>query len=258
MSHFNVQLEVFQSFLFLLTRCSGIFIFTPFLGSLNVPVPVRIVLSFILSYLLALTTPASPYAALELDSVFTSLVGELVLGMAIGFAAFVIFAGLQYAGQIVGFQMGLSLVNAIDPQTSNRSSVLAMFQNYLGLMLFLGFNGHHWFLQAIAQSTSLLPVQTIHLKERVIVALAQMVGQLFIIGFQVAAPVLATLLLTDLVLAIIGRSAPQIHILVIGFPMKALVGLSSLGLALYFFPLAMRGFSFHLYRDINHLLLLFR
>jgi flagellar biosynthetic protein FliR len=259
MSSFDVRVEVLHSFIFLLARCSGIFIFTPFLGSLNVPVSVRIILSFSLSYLLSLTS-ASSYLppSMDMASLLVGLLGELVIGMVIGFAAYVLFAGLQYAGQIVGFQIGLSLVNAIDPQTSNRSSSLSLYQNYLGLMLFLGFNGHHWFIRALANSLSILPVNSIHIGGGVVVALSQLVGQLFVIGFQVAAPVMATIILTDMVLAIIGRSAPQIHILVIGFPIKALVGLSSLGLALFFFPLAMRGFSFRLYRDLNLLLLLLR
>src|SRR5215510_3727559 len=91
------------SFIFILARCSGIFVFTPFFGSLNVPVQARIVLSVVISYLLALGHQLSPFATpVTLSSVLTGMTGELIVGMAIGFVAHALFAGLQYAGQIMG------------------------------------------------------------------------------------------------------------------------------------------------------------
>jgi flagellar biosynthetic protein FliR len=182
------------------------------------------------------------------------LAGELVVGMAVGFAAHIVFAGLQYAGQIIGFQIGLSFVNTIDPQSSSRSTILSIYQNYLGLMLFLGFNAHHWFISSIAGSLKILPPYSLHLTAPFAAKIADLTGKLFVIGFQVSAPVMALLILTDVLLGIIGRSAPQVHILVIGFPLKVLVGLSGLGLALYFFPAVMRGFLIHLFHDLASLI----
>ena len=121
-------------------------------------------------------------------------------------------------------------------------------------MLFLGFNGHHWFIEAIARSIVVLPPFGMHLNGPYLLRILELAGKIFIIGFQVAAPVVALLLLTDLGLGLIGRTAPQIHILVIGFPLKVLVGLSGLGFVLYFLPTAFRGFSSSLYWDINQLI----
>ena len=255
MNGFDVPIEKIQVSLFLLTRCSGIFIFTPFLGNVSAPMPVRIILSFSLSYLLTLATPLMNLpATMSLPLLLIGLAEELIIGMVIGFAAQIIFAGLQYSGQLIGFQIGLSFVNAIDPSTSNRSTTLAIYQNFLGTMLFLGFNGHHWFIDAIARSIVLLPPFGVHLNGQFMLKITELAGKIFVIGFQVAAPVVAVILLADLGLGMIGRTAPQIHILVIGFPLKVLVGLSSLGLILYFFPTVVREYSLSSYRDI-HLLL---
>ena len=230
------------AFLFLFTRASGIFIFTPFLGNFLVPVAVRILLSLSIAYLLSLASalPQIP-AEMSLASLTLGLAGELAVGMVIGFAAHCVFAGLQYAGQLLGFQVGLSFVNTVDPQTSNRSTTLSIYMNFLGMMLFLGFNGHHWFIEAIGKSLTILPPYSIRFTGSFIAHMTVLVGKIFVIGFQIAAPLLALLLLTDVVLGIIGRSAPQVHIMIIGLPLKVLVGMTGMGLMLYFLPTAMRG-----------------
>jgi flagellar biosynthetic protein FliR len=242
-----------------LARCSGIFVFTPFLGSMNIPVHVRVVLSFAVSYLFVFSNhlPSLP-AALTLTSVLLGVAGELMVGMVIGFAAYALFAGLQFAGQLIGFQIGLSLVNTIDPQSSNRSTLLSVYKNHLGMMFFLGLNGHHWFIQAIDSSLSIVPPYSMTLQSVLVAKLTDVTAQIFVIGFQVAAPVTAALILTDFVLGVIGRSAPQLQILMIGFPVKILVGLSTLGLALYFFPVAMRAYSSQLHQDLELLIRLMR
>ena len=178
--------------------------------------------------------------------------------MVIGFAAHTIFAGLQYAGHLISLQIGLSFVNTVDPQTANRSTTFSIYENFLGMMLFLGFNGHHWFIEAIGKSLRLLPPYSMRLSGEFITRTIELLGRVFVIGFQVSAPVVAILILTDIILGIIGRNAPQIHIWIIGAPIKVLVGLSVMGFTFYFFPVALRGFSTQLYRELNVLLHLMR
>jgi flagellar biosynthetic protein FliR len=255
----EIRAEELFSFIFILARCSGIFVFTPFFGSLNIPVQARVILSFVISYLFALsrTMPASS-APSTFAGVLIGLTGELIVGMAIGFAAHALFAGLQYAGQLVGFQIGFSFVNAVDPQTSSRSTTLSVYQNQIGMMLFLGLNAHHWFIRAIANSLTAVPPYSVHMGQEFVLRMSDLVAQVFVIGFQVAAPVTAVLVLTDITLGLIGRSAPQVHILVIGFPLKILAGFTALGLALYFFPLAMRVYLGRLQENLEMVLHLLR
>ena len=255
----SIPIGQLYAFLFLFTRASGIFIFTPFLGNFLVPVSVRILLSLSIGYLLSLASavPQIP-AEMSLVSLTLGLAGELAVGMVIGFAAHCVFAGLQYAGQLLGFQIGLSFVNTVDPQTSNRSTTLSIYMNFLGMMLFLGFNGHHWFIEAIGKSLTVLPPYSIRFTGSFIAHMTVLVGKIFVIGFQIAAPLLALLLLTDVVLGIIGRSAPQVHIMIIGLPLKVLVGMTGMGLMLYFLPTAMRGHSGQIFREMLVFLQLMR
>lgn len=254
-----ISIEHLLSFILIFARVSGIFVFTPFFGSLNIPAQARIILSVVLSYLFAIgSQPAAIRFAPTMTNLFIGILGELVVGMAIGFAAHALFAGLQYAGQIAGFQIGLSFVNAVDPQTASRSTTLSVFQNQIGLMLFLGLNAHHWFIRAIGASLTALPPFTLHIGREFVFKMADLSAQVFVIGFQIAAPVTAVLLLTDVALGLIGRSAPQVHILVIGFPLKILVGFAALGMGLYFLPAAMRVYTGRLQYDLETIIRLLR
>ena len=255
----QIPTEQLLSFLFILARTSGIFVFTPFFGSLNIPAQARIVLSVVLSYLFAMGAPLKTLSsALTSTNLLIGVLGELVVGMAIGFVAHALFAGLQYAGQIVGFQIGFSFVNAVDPTTASRSTTLSVFQNQLGLLLFLGLNAHHWFIRAIGTSLTVLPPFSIHIGREFIVKMADLGAQIFVIGFQIAAPVTAVLLLTDVALGLIGRSAPQVHIMIIGFPLKVMVGIAAVGMGLYFFPSVMRVYTGRLQQDLETVIRLLR
>jgi len=254
-----IPVDQLLSFIFVLARTSGIFVFTPFFGSLNIPVQARILLSVVISYLFAVGVPLrSLQANLTLSNVLFGLFGELLVGMAIGFAAHAMFAGLQCAGQLMGFQIGFSFVNAIDPQTSNRSTTLSVYQNQLGLLLFLGVNAHHWFIRAIGTSLNVLPPFSIHIGREFVMKMADLTAQVFVIGFQIAAPVTAVALLTDMALGLIGRSAPQVHILIIGFPIKVLAGIAAFGVGLYLFPGVMRLYIGRLEHDIEAIIRLLR
>jgi flagellar biosynthetic protein FliR len=255
MSVFEFRLEQIQLFILLVTRASGVFIFTPILGTFNVPQQVRVILSIAVGYFLTLSaTGINLQVPFTLGNIFIGMVEELVIGMVMGYAAYALFAALQFAGHMMGFQIGLSFVNSVDPTTSNRSTTIAVYYNFLGMMFFLGFNGHHWFIESIAKSLSIIPPYALHLHTGFLNQLMILTGKMFVVGFQVAAPVVTVLLLTDVALGIAGRTAPQIHILVIGFPLKVLVGIMCLGMGLIFLPQVLRNNSAQLSHDLNSLL----
>jgi len=251
----NIQESGIVSMLLILARCSGIFVFTPFLGSVNIPAQARVILSFAVSYVFSLsfTLPPLPFLP-SITSLLFGIAGELFIGVVIGFAAHALFAGLQFAGQMIGFHIGLSLVNTIDPQSSTRSTALSVYQNYLGTMLFLGLNGHHWIIRAIYNSLTVVPPYSAGLRTQLFQRLVAFTSQLFVIGFELAAPVVAVVFLTDFIIGVIGRSAPQLQIMIIGLPLKVLVGISGLGLALYFFPAAMRMHFSQFHTDLDGLI----
>jgi flagellar biosynthetic protein FliR len=150
----------------------------------------------------------------------------------------------------MGFQIGFSIVNIIDPQTQVKTSVISILQNFLGLSFFLLINGHHWFFIALGESFQFLPFGGVQLQGSLMEELIRLSAQMFVAGVQIAAPVIAVTICSDVVIGIIGRAAPQINILIVGMPIKTLVGLSGMSVAFYFLPDALGTMFMQLSEDL--------
>lgn len=220
-----------------LLRLSGIMIFAPFFGNKSVPVPIRVVFTLVTTLVLA---PALPLqlipAGLDLSNITALVINELMVGSVLGIAASLVFAGMQFAGQIMSFQLGFSLINVIDPQTQVEAPVFSFINDNIGLLLFLLINGHHWFLLAISESFRSIPAGGIHLQAPLIAYMIQLSAQVLVIAIRIAGPIIAVTVVTDVVMGVIGRAAPHINILIVGMPLKTLVGFSCLSFSFYFLP----------------------
>lgn len=240
-----------MSFAVVLFRVAGIMVFAPFYNGSAFPVQVKVILPLMVALVLA---PVVPQAQLPseygLAQVITAVLGEIVIGIVLGLAASFVFGGLQLAGQIMGFQLGFSIINVMDPQTAVETSVISILNNFIGLMLFLLVNGHHWFFLAVSESLSYLPVGGVHLNGPLVEEVLRLSGRIFVSGLRIAGPVVAVTIISDIVLGLIGRAAHQVNILIVGMPVKTLVGLAAMSIAFYFLP-AFLGASFlQLSRDL--------
>jgi flagellar biosynthesis protein FliR len=242
--------EIVRFFVVLL-RISGIMLLAPFFSSQSIPVPIRIAFTLVISFVLVPSLPLNMVPPeLNLGNIAGLFLGEILVGVVLGFAASCVFGGFQFAGQIISFQLGFSLVNIIDPQTEVDFSVFSFIQNYIGLLFFLLINGHHWFLLAINDSFSLLPVGGAHLQGPVFQYLVGLTAELLVIGIRIAGPIIAVSLITDVIMAVIGRAAPHINIIIVGMPLKGLVGFGCLSLSFYFLPRYLEGLYSALYRNL--------
>ncbi len=233
-----------MSFAVVLFRVAGIMVFAPFYNGTTFPVQIKIILPLIVAVTLAPVVPQSQFPVeLGLSQGVIAMLGEALVGMVLGLTASFIFGALQLAGQIIGFQLGYSLVNVIDPQSMVETSVISIMNNLLGMMLFLLVNGHHWFFQAVSESLTYLPVGGVHLRGPLVHEVLNLSGQIFGSGLRIAGPVVAVTVIADIVVGIIGRAAPQINILIVGMPIKTLVGLAAISISFYFLP-AFLGESF--------------
>lgn len=224
-------------FLILLMRIGGITVFLPFFSSANIPVPVRV--GFVLGLSLLLypaLSPALAAPALNPWSLTYLAGGELLIGMLIGLVSRFLFAGFELAGQYLGFQVGFSMINAIDPQTQVQSTVLSVSQSLIGLMLFIGLDAHHWLIGAVCDSFLYLAPLKTQWPSALSGALLKMSAEMFVIGFKLSAPVMVVLVLTDIIFGMIGRAAPQVQILVIGLPLKSWISFFLLSVSFYFVP----------------------
>ena len=167
---------------------------------------------------------------------------ELILGLTIGLVIKFIFAAIQTGGMLIGFQMGFSMVNVVDPDSGVSESVTSHFLYMIALMTFLSLNGHIYLLHALSMSFTFIPPGGLVINPHLFKGIIGLSSQIFVLAIKIASPVMIAIFLVDLALALISRAAPQMNVLIVGFPIKIAVGFMFLGIIFSIVSLFMHGF----------------
>jgi flagellar biosynthetic protein FliR len=216
-------------------RVSGLLLFAPFFSSSVVAPRVKAMLT------LALTAVLYPVYSSRIDVASLShwplvLVGELTIGIGMGIVTNLVFEAAQLAGQILSIQVGYSLVNILDPTTQVESTVIGAFHQTLVMLIFLSLNVHQWIIRAVARSFDYLPPGTATLTPAFAQALVHEGAAILATGVQIAAPVLAATMLTDVVLGLLTKASPQLPVMLLGTAVKSMIGISVLAAAIRYWP----------------------
>lgn len=228
-------ITILSSLLTVAVRLSGLMLFAPFFGSVVIPARVKAVFVLVMTLLLspAIAKDAMPHNPAEWPLlVFT----EFIIGVGMGIATNIVFEAVQLAGQVLGIQMGYSLVNILDPQTQVDTVVVAMFYQSIVMLLFIQMDVHYWLLRAVGNSYRYLPPGTAHLNSLFTLSILKIVGQIFGLGVQIAAPVLSATLAADVILGLLGKASPQMPLMLLGPAVKSLVGIFVLIATLKYWP----------------------
>jgi flagellar biosynthetic protein FliR len=229
-------------FVVVLARVGGLVTFAPFWSNQAANARVRVTLALVLA--LALTPAVAPRLVTPPSDVLglaVVIIGEMVIGCAFGLVGRLIFSALEMAGFVLGFQLGLSLASTIDPATRAQTTALGTFAQMFGLMVLLGAEGHHWLLVATVRSFDTVAPGGTGVSQALAQLLLRLSADALAVGLALAAPAIMVLLAVEFLLAIAGRAAPQLQVMLLGFPIKMLAGLWLVGAALYFLPGAVRN-----------------
>ncbi len=220
------------AFLWPLTRILGLIAAAPLFGNLSIPIRVKIGLGVMLTLVIAPTVPALPATDPMSLAGLIILIQQLVVGLAMGFAMRIVFAAVEMAGEVAGLTMGFGFATFFDPQTRARTSAIAQFLALLTLMLFLALNIHLSMLATLADSFNTLPVSAMPAGGSAFRQIADWGGLIFASGAQLALPIIAALLITNIALGVLTRAAPQLNLFGIGFPITLGVGFVVIALML--------------------------
>jgi flagellar biosynthesis protein FliR len=241
MESVSIPLRPVLIFAVVLARVGGVVTFAPFWNHQAVNAKVRALLAIVLAVLITpvllphLATPPT-----EIFSLTLVLGGELMIGFILGFAGRLVFSALEMAASLVGFQMGLSLASTIDPATQAQTAALGILAQMLGLMVMLAADGHHWMLEIIVRSFQFVSPGGFALNNTIAELMLRLSADALAVGVALAAPAIIVLLSVESLLAVAGRVAPKLEILILGFPIKIAVGLWLIGASIFFLPGAIR------------------
>ncbi|NRG43430.1 flagellar biosynthetic protein FliR [Bacillus sp. CRN 9] len=211
----------FPSMLLVFVRVTSFFLMMPIFSYRTIPNAAKIGIGFFLAWIMIYTIDAP---VLEIDGTyFLLIIKEALVGIFVGFIAYLMLSAIQIAGGFIDFQMGFAIANVIDPQTGAQSPLTGQYLYMISLLFLLSVNGHHLLMDGIFYSYQFIPIDQPWipfgdegLAEFVVKAFSSM----FIIAFQMAIPVVGSLFLVDVALGIIARTVPQLNVFVVGLPVK--------------------------------------
>jgi flagellar biosynthetic protein FliR len=215
------------AFALVLARVAGLFVMSPLLGSSRVPRRVRTMLVLMLALGMASAVPRPVEVPGDPATLAVALGGEVVFGVAMGMAVSLVFIAAQWAGEIMGQQMGLSIAQAFDPQFGQSSSLIGDLQFMLTLVIFMSppVNGPAALLSGVHASFAALPLLSVGLDRSLFEVLTGLLSGSAALALQLAAPMLVTMLVVDLALGCIGKTMPQLNVMTAGLSVRSLVGM---------------------------------
>jgi flagellar biosynthetic protein FliR len=233
---FDFLTDIWNIFLLVLVRISGMFFLSPLFGRRNIPGYYKAGFSFILAILVAHSIPVSDLSGYTTFASYVFLIArELILGLMTGFISYLIFSGIYIAGQIIDMRIGFGMVSVFDPITNIQIPISADFYVIFATLYLFITNSHHLLIKALVDSFTLLPIGEFRFNGLVLKQIVDIFSNVFVTGFKIAAPVTVTIFITDMALGIISKSMPQFNVFMLGMPVKILIGLTVIMLTLVAF-----------------------
>lgn len=213
-------------FILIFVRMTGLFVVAPIFGRRNIPAYFKVGFSLLLALILVNTVkmPNLNYGSSFYEYVFLVL-KEFLVGITIGYVSYLVFTSIYFAGQIIDTQVGFGMVNVIDPVSNIQVPITSNFYFIMSMLVFLWSNGHHIIIKALFESYKYIPLGSAVFNNNLLNDILRVFGTIFVIGFQIAAPITAAILISDIALGVASRSVPQLNVFVIGMSLKIVLGM---------------------------------
>jgi flagellar biosynthetic protein FliR len=210
---------------------------------------IRVALAFLIAFCAQASLPTMPVIALDSAPAMLAVVQQLLIGVSLGFAVRIVFAAVEFAGELIGLQRGLNFAGFFNPMTGGESTAASRFFGISVSWLFIVMGGHLLLIGAVVQSFNAFPLGPEPFAFLRTVQPQVWGAEVFRLGLWIALPLVGMLLFVNLVLGIISRVASQMGIFSIGFPITVSVGLVGMLLTL---PMMQVPFTMALERMLSY------
>ena len=223
-----------EQYILVVTRVGCILFLLPIWDSRVIPQQIRVFSIMVIALALTPVVAGSlpPFPETWLTAVGLVL-RELLLGLSLGLVVSFVFSGIQMAGDLTGIQMGFGMVNLINPASGVHTTVMGDILLLAATVLFLAADGHHLLLAVLAQSFGEVPVGgPLAMPGSLFSILIPMGNLMFQLMIKLVAPIILVLFLTQIAMGLVGRTVPQIQVMILAFPVTIALGLVFLSLSL--------------------------
>lgn len=246
-------IEYIEYAVLIITRISMIFFIVPFFGNVNIPVRIKIALSFFLSLIIMNSVDYSAVSYQGMLGYSILIAQEAVTGLLIGIGSGFTLYILNFSGHMLDMEIGFSMAMEMDPTTQVQTTISATFLTAVFMLMFIASDMHYFLIDAVVDSYKVIPIGEGIVSPNLYKIFVQYVIDYFVIGFRIILPVFACILVINVILGILARIAPQMNMFVFGMQLKVFAGLSLIFILMNFLP----GITDFLFNEMQTLMKLF-
>ena len=255
MINFSFSFTDLEYFLLIVVRVSMFISLAPFFSLQGVPRQVKVGLSLFIAILLFPVVPM--HEPLEYNTIlgYAFIVAkEALTGLLLGLSVSVCMGIIGFAGRIMDMEIGLAMVNLMDPTTKETNSISGVLYQYLITLILIISGMHRYLLQALAETFILIPVNgAVFNMDALLSSMLTFLVEYVMIGFRICLPVFAAMLLLNAVLGILAKVAPQMNMFAVGIQLKVLVGLC----VLFFTTGMLPGMADFIFTEMKRMMVMF-
>jgi flagellar biosynthetic protein FliR len=233
-----INADEFAGFVLVLLRISMLVALAPIIGSPNIVTEAKVAIALTLAFVPA---PQVSYEAfmmpMDLFGFLFLALGEVIMGAVMAFMVRLVLETANLAGEYLSFQMGMTMVNLMDPQSGAQVPVVSRLVYIVFTLLFIFADGHMIVIKAVADSFRTAPPGYLYLwGPELFSEIMASVGRMYVLSVKIAAPVVALLFCVKVSFGIVSKAVPQMQVLFVAMPLYILVGLAILGFSMDFWP----------------------
>ena len=251
MINYEVALGQFELFVLILIRLASFVFAAPFFNTANVPNRFKIGFSFALSIIVYSINLDMTVQYNNMMDFCIIVVQEVIVGVLLGAVSSFAVQIIQFSGKMIDMDIGISMAQIYDPTTRMQVGIMGNFYYYMLLLIISGM--HRFLIEAIVETYNVIPIGGVKFGAGLYTTIIQFMSDYFVIGFRIALPVFATMLLLNCILAILARIAPQMNMFVVGMQLKIFVGIFVIFFTIRMLP-AVSNFIFEEIKDLFSLL----
>ena len=221
---YSELLAWFSTFFWPFFRLLGLFLTAPLFSESGIPQQVKIGLAAMIAITLGPLIPAPDLQDTNIFGLFFLVLMQTLIGALMGLTMRVVFTAVQTAGEFIGLQMGLSFASFFDPATGSNTAVLARILNVVAMLLFITIDGHLFLLDVLFYSFIEIPISMEPISRHGIGVFIDWTRYIWFSGLLLALPLVIVLLTINLSFGILNRTAQQLTVFAVGFPITLTVG----------------------------------
>ena len=253
MINYEVALGQFELFVLILIRLASFVFAAPFFNTANVPNRFKIGFSFALSIIVYSINSDMTVQYNNMMDFCIIVVQEVIVGVLLGAVSSFAVQIIQFSGKMIDMDIGISMAQIYDPTTRMQVGIMGNFYYYMLKLLLIISGMHRFLIDAIVETYNFIPIGGVKFGAGLYTTIIQFMSDYFVIGFRIALPVFATMLLLNCILAILARIAPQMNMFVVGMQLKIFVGIFVIFFTIRMLP-AVSNFIFEEIKDLFSLL----